>query len=390
MLPHFTQKPFDVQYFQHLKRIAPANLIAYWPLWEASGAVAADNAVNEHLANGGFETAGAGGADVWGSWTETAGSGALANETTLVHGGSDAAKITAGATANTKVAQTITTVAGENYELEFWTRGDGTYAGRYGVYDVTGSADIVAAVTTGVAGTTYTMVQVRFTTPASCVSVRLDLWCPATNTGIAYFDDVSVKGRQKHNGTYSNVTLAQAGIGDGRTSASFNGTTSTVDVFSAVLASDFNGAEGTLACWAKVSAAGIWADSTARNCIEVGSATQYIYIKRDTPNNELQVIRNVGGGDYDYVNIVTAAPTGWFHCAITWSDSGDKLIAYYNGTQSGSTQTGIGLWSTTLTYASIGSQNGGGVFWSGLLAHVALWTTPLSAQQVAELARISV
>src|SRR3972149_3921648 len=101
MLPMFMNKQFDVQYFQHLKRIAPANLIAYWPLWEASGAVAADNAVNEHLANGGFETAGAGGADVWGSWTETAGDGALANETTLVHGGADAAKSTAGATDHT-------------------------------------------------------------------------------------------------------------------------------------------------------------------------------------------------------------------------------------------------------------------------------------------------
>src|SRR3990170_8781110 len=112
-----TQKPFDVQYFQHIQRLFGTALIVPWPLWEASGSVAADQAVNEHLANGGFETAGAGGADVWGSWTETAGDGALANETTLVHGGSDAAKITAGANAQTKKGQNLAPFAGGEQEL---------------------------------------------------------------------------------------------------------------------------------------------------------------------------------------------------------------------------------------------------------------------------------
>src|SRR3990170_1049333 len=117
MLPMFMQKQFDVQYFQHVKRTFGSALIGYWPLWEASGAVATDQAVNEHLVNGGFETAGAGGADVWGSWTETAGDGALANETTLVHGGSDAAKITAGGNAQTKKGQNLAPFAGGEQEL---------------------------------------------------------------------------------------------------------------------------------------------------------------------------------------------------------------------------------------------------------------------------------
>ena len=55
----------------------------------------------ELLSNPGFETAGGGGADVWGSWTESAGDGALANEVAIVNSGSDAAKVTAGATTNT-------------------------------------------------------------------------------------------------------------------------------------------------------------------------------------------------------------------------------------------------------------------------------------------------
>src|SRR3990172_7900670 len=47
------------------------------------------------ILNPGFEVAGAGGADIWANWVETAGDGALANETTEVHSGVDAAKMTA-------------------------------------------------------------------------------------------------------------------------------------------------------------------------------------------------------------------------------------------------------------------------------------------------------
>ena len=39
----------------------------------AATCAAQDNPVT----NGGFETAGTGGADIWGTWTETAGDGAL-------------------------------------------------------------------------------------------------------------------------------------------------------------------------------------------------------------------------------------------------------------------------------------------------------------------------
>jgi hypothetical protein len=145
------------------------------------------------VANPGFETAGAGDPDFFGSWTETAGNGTIARTITAgeFYLGIAAAKLTAGASANTKVAITLTGLtAATVYPLSFWTRGDGTYGGRYGVYDVTNSADITAATATAVTSTTYTQKVTSFTTPALCTSVRLDLWCPSTNTGIAYFDDV--------------------------------------------------------------------------------------------------------------------------------------------------------------------------------------------------------
>ena len=147
----------------------------------------------ELLSNPGFETAGGGGADIWASWGEVASDGALANEVGSVHGGSDAAKITAGASINTLVRQSATVAVGKLYKIVLWTRGDGTYAGRIKVRDIDNGINIINNVSTGVTGTSYAEVVRYVTAPAGCSTLRIELACPATDTGVAYFDDVSVK-----------------------------------------------------------------------------------------------------------------------------------------------------------------------------------------------------
>lgn len=146
----------------------------------------------EILTNTGFETAGAGGADIWEDWIETASDGALANETTIVHDGSDAAKLTAGASTDTRIHQLYFPVGGQTYSYSFYARGDGTHAGRYAIYDSTNSSYLVSLTSTGVTGTSYTEVSGSFTVPSSCELVRVSLYCPSTDTGVCYFDDVSV------------------------------------------------------------------------------------------------------------------------------------------------------------------------------------------------------
>jgi len=377
---------FERQYFNRMRALNP---IAYWPLWEASGSVAYDYAIVDIL-NGGFETAGAGGADVWATWAETAGDGALANETTIVHGGSDAAKVTAGATANTKVAQTCGVIPGHVYTLSFWTRGDGTNGGRYGVYDVSNSADIVAAVATGVTGTTYTQKTATFIAPAGCISVRIDLWCPTTNTGIAYFDDVSMPGPGKHNGTCSNVTLGQPGIGDGRTSALFvPASGSYVNLFSAGLAADFNATELTFSVWAKVSAAGVWTDSTFRTLmIFRADSNNEMEIYKPSANNQLG-IEYLGSGTTDFAVTSSYANTYWQHIALTLSKSADELKGYVNGVQAMATQSTLGTWSGALTQAILGAYSlTPGSIWSGYLAHGILLNRAATPQEIAEAARV--
>lgn len=147
------------------------------------------------LNNPGFETAGAGGADIWAQITEAAGDGALANEVVIVHEGNDAAKLTAGASANTTVRQAsaITVVTGKRYWLLLWTAGDGTYAGRYSVANITLGGDVISATATGVTGAAYAAVVKVFTIPASTTSINVVFHCPTTDTGIAYFDATELR-----------------------------------------------------------------------------------------------------------------------------------------------------------------------------------------------------
>ncbi|MFA5379431.1 MAG: hypothetical protein WC455_26985 [Dehalococcoidia bacterium] len=152
--------------------------------------------VTELIVNGGFETLGAGDPDFFGSWIEyiEGGGAAIAIETTIVHGGIKALKLTAGSGAQAaQEHQSFTPIVGLSYNAVIWTQGDGANAGRVGWYDVTHSSWAVALQSTGVTGAVWTQITLPVTCPAGCASLRLYLQSPAVNGGIAYFDDVSVK-----------------------------------------------------------------------------------------------------------------------------------------------------------------------------------------------------
>jgi len=163
--------------------------------------------------NGGFETAGGGDSDIWADWFESASDGALANtqEGAEVHGGEDAAKITAGPTKDTYVVQNITVVPGTTIKWSFWTRGDGTNAGRYALYDNSNSEDIVPCTSTEVTGTTYTEVTSTVNIPTGCTSLIFYFYCPDADGGIAYFDDFTFKQQDVDGWTKTGMTEGSAG-----------------------------------------------------------------------------------------------------------------------------------------------------------------------------------
>lgn len=193
------------------------------------------------------------------------------------------------------------------------------------------------------------------------------------------------------NGAYSNVTLGATGVGDGRTAATFNGTTSVANIYSASLDAAKSLSEGTAAMWVKVSAAGVWSDSTTR---------QFFMFLADSANNAQMFktgganavfCRYVAGNTTKTVSLTVSATT-WIHFAITWSKTADEFKAYLNGAQSGSTQTALGTISNTVlssTQTCIGAASTSpSVGWSGDIAHAAVWATPLSAAQILTLATV--
>lgn len=197
------------------------------------------------------------------------------------------------------------------------------------------------------------------------------------------------------NGAYTGVTLGNVGIGDGRTAAGFDGATSYNNVYSASLNGAFTPGEFTVALWGKVSAAGVWTDGILRRLIRLrADANNDIALSKNSTNGQL-IAGYTAGGTGKFVTVSTTT-LGWFFLALTVSKSGDAMKAYYAdaGTpfaQAGATQTGLGTWAgalastTTIVGAAVTTPSN---VWSGNMAHVPLWSTPLSAAQIATLATV--
>ena len=188
-------------------------------------------------------------------------------------------------------------------------------------------------------------------------------------------------------GTAASVTLAQPGIGDGNTAGSFDGADSVIDWYSTGLRDAFSGAEGTLLVWAKVSGAGVWTDSTQRRIVSLAvDANNFVKILKSTANGRLTFVYEANNVtetvDYD-----TTSPLGFFMVALTWSVTGDAMIAYFNEATVGNS-TGLDTWAGTLAAAltTIGATNTTpDNEWSGSIAHVALWDSALSAENLLDL-----
>lgn len=149
------------------------------------------------VGNHDFETAGGGGADVFGSWTESAGDGAIADGGAAeAYRGSSCLKITCGASNNTSIYSADIDVSslsnGDSYSIKFWTKGDGTNSGIYSIYDVTNTTYIAENQDTSVTANYWTQITYTNTLPTGCTNLRVYFKPGATSGDIAYFDHVTV------------------------------------------------------------------------------------------------------------------------------------------------------------------------------------------------------
>ncbi len=138
------------------------------------------------LSNGGFETAGGGGADVFANWTEYDASYVF-DETVIVYAGSHACRLQGSVGTSGEVrSDAITVESGKNARLQFYCRGDGSVGGYYSIWDVTNSGYIVSPTAT-TTGATYIVHTEDFAVPSNCTQIQIRFLGPPVG-GNAYFD----------------------------------------------------------------------------------------------------------------------------------------------------------------------------------------------------------
>lgn len=202
-------------------------------------------------------------------------------------------------------------------------------------------------------------------------------------------------------GVYSNTTLDQASVSqpvmindrlvplsDGRTSASFNGSTSYANIYSAALNSAFNGQLFTISAFLRVND---WTSGTQRLLLRFRvDGSNDFYFDRFGAGN-LRANYAAQGVALKTVNLASQGFSGWYHVAAVIDKANDQFSYYVNGALVSTVQTGLGTWTGSLssTQTLIGGGALPGNVWDGSIAHVALFNTALTPTQIFNLSSLT-
>lgn len=198
--------------------------------------------------------------------------------------------------------------------------------------------------------------------------------------------DISANG---NDAAYTGVTLGYPGIGDGRTSAHYDGANDYTNIISAGFIPLWNWSAYTVLVWMNVAAA-VWIDGLNHSLMRLSNAavTSIWDIRIDAVNNTIRYYVKHGGAAQDEVNFVTGAETVFVPVAMTVDESvgTGEMKCYYNGAQAGTTQIGIAGGAGNPSIAVIGAENLVPTWpFLGQLAHAALWDRVLTPAEIAEL-----
>jgi hypothetical protein len=192
------------------------------------------------------------------------------------------------------------------------------------------------------------------------------------------------------NGSYTGVDLHYTPGPKGGGAPYFDGVNDYVNFYSAALAAAFNGDAGSILVWAKVFNPGVWTDGQYRNPLMVGAdgTINYLLIRKKSGDNQMSWYR-YANSVLQTVVLTTTGPTNWMQLALTWSKNADQVKTFFNGTQSGNTQTGLEnfIGNIASNYAVVGAFNSSiAQPWYGYLAHAAVWDRVLTPAEIASLA----
>lgn len=196
-----------------------------------------------------------------------------------------------------------------------------------------------------------------------------------------------------YNGTYSGATINAATFLDGNPAPGFDGVNDFVNVYSSSLASAFSGSAGTTIAWLKVPSGG-WSDATLRYAPRfLVDSSNFVFVSKTATTNQLNFRYEAGGTSKSLNDTSLAGTSSWFLVEETWDKTADQVKDYINGSQVGSTLTGLGTWAGALsnTTTIIGANTTAGAnSWNGNVSHVALWSKALTSSEIAALATVTI
>jgi hypothetical protein len=124
-------------------------------------------------------------------------------------------------------------------------------------------------------------------------------------------------------------------------SVSLDGALDAINIYDATFASNFSFNEGFLLVWLKVASAGVWTDGASRTILSIRrDGNNRILISKTATNNTVNFLR-VANGTSQSFNAAGFTETGWLAIALSYSVLGNALMGFKNGSQVGTTQTGL-------------------------------------------------
>ena len=205
----------------------------------------------------------------------------------------------------------------------------------------------------------------------------------------------NLEGTVARDAAYTGVTLGEPGIGDGATCPWWDSANDFCNIYSASLAANFDGNEGTIFWWMKVTDAGVWADGRVRKLflLACGASTNddFVMCQKTGASGRLDFLYGPGVS-YKIITADGITDTGWIPCAMTFTHEGSDLYkAYMYGEALAPTHSSLNNWTMSLVdgRCEIGAgANPPYQVWDGWLAHVAIWNKALSDAQIVALSTV--
>ena len=140
---------------------------------------------------------------------------------------------------------------------------------------------------------------------------------------------------------------------------------------------DISVSAGTVSMWIKL-------DSTSLNGVLIKAdvdTNNQLGMAYLNSRNEMRFQYKAGGTNKAIDHSVSIENDGnWHHVVVTWDTSADQLKGYIDGSQVGSTVTGLGTWSGTINAFRVGANSiADNSYVNGHIDQVAIFTSVVSA-----------